>query len=166
MSDRERKRAERRARKQKTTERQAAMRAKTDAKNEVAREALEPLDEGERPRMVTIAAIVSVFIVISIIVGYVTGATVNGEKPRFVQVLSPALVIGVMAYGLWRAKYWAVLGFQVVMLFLIFGAALGLVLAANTWQFLGRSGILIICSLGFYFMIRAMARIEMPKPPA
>lgn len=162
---REHKRAERRQRKMRAAERQAAMAERSEARNQEARQALEPLPEGERPRVVTIGAIVSVFIVLSIVVAYATGATVNGERPKFVQVLAPSLVIGMMAYGLWKARYWAVLGFQVVLLFLILGAAFGLVLAANPWQAVGRLGILIASCAGFYFMVKAMARIQMPKRP-
>ena len=40
-----------------------------------------------------------------------------------------AMLMGVMAYGLWRARYWAVLGFQAILALLIVAATLGLVSA-------------------------------------
>src|SRR5688500_6051763 len=65
-SSRERERAERRKRKERGTERGAelaakreAMAARTEAKNEAARDELEPLEQGERPLVVTIGAIIS-----------------------------------------------------------------------------------------------------------
>ena len=37
-----------------------------------------------------------------------------------------------MAWGMWRARYWAVLGFQLLLVFLIFSAVYGLALQAAT----------------------------------
>jgi hypothetical protein len=115
--------------------------------------------------VVTIGAVVSGLIALSIIGAYAFGAEVDGEKPKFVQVLAPTLLMGLMSWGMWRARYWAVLGFQVVLLFLILGAAVGLVQAANAWQAVGRLFILVVSGAGFFYMVKALARIQMPKPP-
>ena len=56
---------------------------------------------------------------------------VNGETPKLPQVLAPALIMGVMAWGMWRARYWAVLGFQLILVFLIFSAVYGLAAAGG-----------------------------------
>ena len=137
--------------------------ARAEERNQEAREALEPLDEGERPLVVTIGAIISALIVLSIVIGYLTGAKVNGEKPLFVQVLAPSFLLGVMAWGMWRARYWAVLGFQLILVFLIFSAVYGLALqAATVGQILATLGLLAVTGTFFYFMVKAMARIQMP----
>jgi hypothetical protein len=162
---RERRREERRKRKLRAAERQAELSARSEARNEQAREALDPLREGERPLVVTIGAVVSGLIALSIIGAYAFGAEVDGERPRFVQVLAPTLLMGLMSWGMWRARYWAVLGFQVVLLFLILGAAVGLLQAVNAWQFVGRTLILVVSGAGFFYMVKALARIQMPKPP-
>ena len=47
--------------------------ARAEERNQEAREALEPLEEGERPLVVTIGAIISSLIVLSIVIGYLTG---------------------------------------------------------------------------------------------
>ena len=44
--------------------------AKAEERNQEAREALEPLAEGERPTVVTIGAVVAALIALSIVVGY------------------------------------------------------------------------------------------------
>ena len=106
--------------------------AKAEERNQAAREALEPLAEGERPLVVTIGAVVAGLIALSIVVGYLAGVKVNGEKPKLAQVLAPALLMGVMAWGMWRARYWAVLGFQLILVFLIFSAVFGLAVQAAT----------------------------------
>jgi steroid 5-alpha reductase family enzyme len=137
--------------------------AKAGERNREAREALEPLAEGERPLVVTIGAVVSALIAISIVAGYLAGTEVGGEKPRFVQVLAPTLLMGTMAWGMWRARYWAVLGFQLVLVFLIFSAVYGLALqAATVGQVAATLGLLAIAGGFFYFMVKAMARIQMP----
>jgi hypothetical protein len=137
--------------------------ARAEERNQEAREALEPLEEGERPLVVTIGAIISALIVLSIVIGYLAGTEVNGEKPAFVQVLAPSLLLGLMAYGMWRARYWAVLGFQLILVFLIFSAVYGLALqAATVGQVLATLGLLAVTGTFFYFMVKAMARIQMP----
>lgn len=137
--------------------------AKAEERNQEAREALEPLAEGERPLAVTVGAIIAALVVLSIAIGYLAGTEVNGEKPRFVQALAPALLMGAMAWGMWRARYWAVLGFQMILVFLIFSAVYGLALqAASLGQVLATLALLAVAGTFFFFMVKAMARIQMP----
>jgi hypothetical protein len=145
-------------------ERLAGGYARAEQRNRDAREALHPLAEGERPRVVTIAALISALIAISIIAGYLAGARVEGEKPQFAQVAAPALLMAVMAWGMWRARYWAVLGFQMILVFLIFSAVFGLAAqAASLGQIAATLGLLAVSGAFFYFMVKAMARIQMPN---
>lgn len=145
------------------TNRMAAGYAKAERRNQEAREALEPLREGERPTVVTIGAVVSGLIAASIAIGYLLGVEVDGDKPELPQVLAPALIMGVMSWGMWRARYWAVLGFQVILAFLIFSAVFGLLVQASTVpQFAVTIGLLAVAGALFYFMVKAMARIQMP----
>jgi hypothetical protein len=138
--------------------------ARAEQRNQEVRESLEPLAEGERPLVVTLGAILAAAIAASIAIGYLAGAEVDGEKPRFVQVLAPALIMSVMAWGMWRARYWAVLGFQLLLVFLIFSAVFGLaVQASSVGQFAATLGLLAVSGTFFYFMVKAMARIQMPS---
>jgi hypothetical protein len=137
--------------------------ARAEQRNQEAREALEPLAEGERPRVVTVGAIVAAIVALSIVGGYVAGVKVNGEVPKLPQVLAPAMIMGIMAWGMWRARYWAVLGFQLILVFLIFSAVYGLALqAATVAQVLATLALLAVAGSFFYFMVKAMARIQMP----
>jgi steroid 5-alpha reductase family enzyme len=143
--------------------------AKAEERNQEAREALQPLAPGERPTVVTIGAVVAGLIAASIVAGYLAGVKVNGETPRFVQVLAPAMIMGVMSWGMWKARYWAVLGFQLILVFLIFSAVYGLALqAATVGQVAATLGLLAVSGSFFFFMVKAMARIQMPerRPPA
>jgi hypothetical protein len=88
---------------------------------------------------------------------------VNGDRPRVLQVAAPALVMGMMAYGMWRIRYWAVLGFQAVLALLILAATLGLIGADRVATVVANLGLIAVAGTLFYFMIRALARIQMPE---
>jgi hypothetical protein len=74
--------------------------------------------------------------------------------------------MGMAAIGMWRARYWAVLGFEVVLAFLILSAAIGLVGATSAIQVAGNVALIAVAGALFYFMIKAMARIQMPERPS
>lgn len=138
--------------------------AKAEVRNQEAREALVPLEQGERPTVVTVGAVVSALVSISIVVGWLAGTEVDGEKPRFAQAAAPALLTAVMAWGMWRARYWAVLGFQLALVLIIFSAFFGLVAAAaSPAQILATLALLAGAGTFFWLMVKAMARIQMPS---
>jgi hypothetical protein len=167
MASRERKRAERRKRKQRGLERRSEIAERYEERNREARESLEPLEVGERPLVVTVGAVLSALVCASIVVAYAAGAEVNGERPRILQVVAPAILMGVMAVGMWRIRYWAVLGFEAVLGVLMVAAVLGLTSAGSGVQLAGNLVLIGISATLFFFMIKAMARIQMPerKPP-
>jgi hypothetical protein len=163
MASRERKRAERQKRKARGSERRAEIAARYEERNRAARDALEPLAPQERPLVVSIGAVLSGLVAISVLVAYALGATVNGDRPNFLQVIIPALLMGLMAAGMWRTRYWAVLGFQAVLALLILEATLGLLSAGAAAPVIGDLALIAVAGTLFYFMIKAMARIQMPS---
>jgi hypothetical protein len=182
MARSERQRAKRRKRKERSAERRRqlaerreAMAARSEARNEAARQRLEPLREDERPTVVTIAAVIAALIALSVIAGYAAGVEVTAfsaegvaqgeERPHLVQVLVPAGLFAIMAWGMWRARYWAVLGFQVALLFALIAGSLGLVQATEITQAIGNVVLIAVAGTMFFFMIKALARIQMPKLP-
>jgi hypothetical protein len=137
---------------------------RAEQRNREAREALEPLAEGERPLVVTIGAVVSALVAISILAGWLAGTEVDGDRPEPAQILAPVLLMGIMAWGMWRARYWAVLGFQMILALLIFSAVFGLAAqAASLAQVAATLALLAVSGSFFYFMVKAMARIQMPS---
>jgi hypothetical protein len=179
MGSRERKRAERRKRKERSGERYAelaaqreARAARTEAKNQAARDALEPLEPDERPTVVTVAALISAALLIGTLVSYFAGVEVGefddfgtqtGEaKPNIVYTIASSVVLGLMTYGLWKARYWAVLGFQTILVLVIVVTVLALVQATEVLRALGLFAVLAGSSVLFYRMVKAMARIQMP----
>ena len=163
MASRERRRAKRSKRKARSVERRGQIAARYEERNRAAREGLEPLPEGERPPVVTVGAVISGLIAASVVIAYLAGAEVNGQRPPVLQVIPSAVLMGVMSFGMWRARYWAVLGFQAVLALLIVAAALGLVTAGSATQLAGNLTLIAIAGGLFYFMVKALARIQMPE---
>jgi hypothetical protein len=151
----------------------ARMTARAEEKDRAAREALEPLGEDERPTVVTIGAVISALIALSTLAGWAAGVEVTqigsdgieqGEdRAPILAVLATAGLMGTMAWGLWKARYWAVLGFQALLVLVLVAASLGLLQATKWTEAVGTT--LLIAGAGalFFFMIKAMARIQMPE---
>src|SRR3954451_1125462 len=103
--------------------------SRTELKNAEARAKLVPLREGERPRAVTVAAIVVAGLTVANLVAAVTGNGLSGKH------LGPGIVytllLGSMAVGLWQARYWAVLGLQALLAITMIYTAFALLVAGN-----------------------------------
>jgi hypothetical protein len=191
LGSRERKREERRKRKRRAAERvtetvsepvngggaggraaesfEERIARRSEERNTAARARLEPLAAGERPTAVTVGAVVSALLAIVFTVSAVlaaAGVEVGGRDPEPVPIAFFAAVLWLMAWGMYRARYWAVLGFQMILVLTMLASALGLVQVATVLQALGTTVLLLGSGLLFYFLIRAMARIQMPEPPA
>lgn len=164
MANRERKRVERQKRKARVRQRQAELSERSEARNAAVREQLEPLAENERPTVVTIAALLSALVCVLSIAGWALWDVLRDEqRPSLVQVVPFTVLVGAMAFGLWRARYWAVLGFQAALALVVVVSGLGLVGSVTVPLAVANFVLLVIAGVLFYFMIRAMARIQMPE---
>ena len=123
------------------------MAARSEARNQAAREALEPLGAGERPLVVTIGAVISALIALSAIVGYLAGVEVTqigsdgieqGERHGAADLGDRGgRADGRDGLGDVGARYWAVLGFQALLVIVLVAASLGLVQATDWVQAVG-----------------------------
>jgi hypothetical protein len=192
---RERKRAERQKRKRRSAERTEApvevqaphatepqangdrepsesfeerMSRRYEERNAEARAKLEPLEPGERPGAVTAGAIVAAVLALIFTVSAVlaiAGVEAGDREIEPAPVVAFAIVFWAMTIGMWQARYWAVLGFQTLLLLMILASAFGLVVVSSVLQAVGTTLLLLGSAALFYFMIRAMARIQMPSGP-
>ena len=137
--------------------------SRSELKNAEARANLVPLAEGERPRAVTVAFWITVSLVVVNTVLAFTRYKVHGEKAPISGQIIFLFLMGYMAWGLWRAKYWAVLGLQALLALGMLGAGLSLPLAADVESALIAAAILLACGTLFWFLVKAMARIQMPE---
>ena len=76
-------------------------------------------------------------------------------------------VMAAAAIGMWRLKYWAVLGFEILLGVTFIGALLSLLRAGDAWAALLAVAVMATTGPLFYLLIRQMARIQLPKrkPP-
>jgi hypothetical protein len=144
----------------------SAPRVRGEARNEQIRAELEPLRGGERPAAVKVAVAIAILIGLGNLVLLAAGYDVRGkEQPSAAGAIGFALVMFVAAAAMWQLRYWAVLGFQCLLAIVGVYAGLSLLLADNL-----RAVVLCVALLAgsgalFWFLVRAMARIQMPDRP-
>lgn len=129
------------------------------------REQLEPLAPGERPRAVAVAAIVAALIGLGNLGLYLAGYEIRGEEPSIGGVLALSGLMLVAAIAMWKCRYWAVLGFQALMAVTCVFAGLSLMVASNVEAAIRSLVVLAAAGSLFWFLIKAMARLQMPERP-
>jgi hypothetical protein len=144
--------------------------ARSRAKDDAIRASLKPLRPGERPTAVTVGAIVATLLAVANLVALAFGYnasedTVSPGSDVTGSILA-TLIVGVVAYGMWRAKYWGVLGMQTLLALTLVMSSLALVVAGSLWATLLLLLILAGAGTLFWFLIKAMARIQMPDRPS
>lgn len=138
--------------------------SRSEARNQAARAALVPLAPGERPWAVTLSAILAAafggYNLVMFLLG--TKLSLDGKKPGTAGVLLFALVMFTCAVGMWRLRYWAVLGFQALLAFTLLILARSLILVSNLEGLAICVGGLSAGGFLFYKLVRALSRIQLP----
>jgi hypothetical protein len=70
-----------------------------------------------------------------------------------------------MTWGLWRARYWAVLGLEGLLGILLVIFSLFALRLSSVTDLVISVAILVPAGALFWFLIKAMARIQMPERP-
>jgi hypothetical protein len=133
------------------------------SKDDIARERLEPLGEGERPLAVTIAAVVAVLIALSNLIGWIAGIEINGDPVPISAIALQGGVMLVAAVGMWYGRYWAVLGFQTLLALFIIIVSLALLTAESVVGALLAAALIVAAGTLFWFLVKALARLQMPE---
>ena len=140
--------------------------ARGRARDDEIRASLVALEPGERPRVVTLAAIIAFVFAIANAAAALTGndiSTASGD-PSVATAITTALLL-VAGFGMLARQYWAVLGFETI---------LGLQIVFFSLYLLGVQSlvdaILPLVAIGllgwlFWKLIRPMALLQMPKRP-
>jgi hypothetical protein len=129
-------------------------------RDERIRATLEPLPPGERTTALTVASVVAVLLAISVLIGAATSKNLAEKGGSWPGAILIAALLGLAAWGMWRTRYWAVLGFEAFLAFEIIVAALALIVA-TTWY----GAVICVLVVGFsgwlaWKLIRVMARIQ------
>jgi hypothetical protein len=128
------------------------------------RATIRPLAPGERPAAVTVAAVLALVFGAGNIILYAAGYGIQGARHGTVAsaVVFAALMV-VDAAGMWRVRYWAVLGFQVLLGVTAVYAGLALLVASNLRAVVLCVVVLVGAGTLFWHLIRPLARIRTPS---
>ncbi|MGI8903457.1 MAG: hypothetical protein ACR2IP_07345 [Solirubrobacteraceae bacterium] len=130
------------------------------------RQTLTPLAPGERPVAVTVGALIALALCTANVALLAFGAeSINGARSSPVSFVIYALVMVLVAGGMWRTRNWAVLGFMVMLLITILVATLALTRASNLLGVLIPTFVIGGGSWLFFKLVRALSRIQAPRPP-
>jgi hypothetical protein len=154
-----------RSRKRRSTGGGAAMQrgyARSEQRNEEIRRRLEPVAPGERPGAVTVAAVLALALAAANLGLALAGVEVGDERPPLTGTLLFTALMVAAGVGMWKAKYWAVLGFQALLVLTIVIAALSLSVASNAIAFAVPVVIVLLGGWLFWKLVRALARLQMP----
>jgi hypothetical protein len=139
--------------------------ARNRARDAEIRRALEPLAPGERPRVVTIAALIAFAFAIANIVATLTVHGLSGQgNPTGVTIGTTAILL-LAGFGMLARRYWAVLLFECILGLQIVILTLALTRVEKLW--LGLAMTVAIGLLGWLFwkLVRPMARLQIPDGP-
>ena len=129
------------------------------------RATLTPLTPGERPWAITVSVVLAGAAGLGNLIAYAAGAKIGGKHPAPGGIIVFALLMLVCAVGMWRLRYWAVLGFMGLLAIIVTLFALLLIEASNLLGFLIPPVIIAVCGYLFIKLVRVLSRIQMPKYP-
>jgi hypothetical protein len=111
------------------------------------------------------AALIALANLVALAFGYNSGEDTVSPGSAVSGSILTTLVVAVVAYGMWRARYWGVLGMQTLLGLTLVIASLALLFANSLWAALLL--VIIIAGAGtlFWFLVKALARIQMPERP-
>ncbi|HEY6693425.1 MAG TPA: hypothetical protein VI006_11280 [Solirubrobacteraceae bacterium] len=136
--------------------------ARAREKDEAARAALVPLAPGERPWPIALSAVLAAVFAVANVILVLAGWEVDGRRPIASGLIFAAVMVAA-AVGMWRLKYWAVLGWEVLLGVTFIGAMLSLLRAGNAAGVALSVIVMALTGPLFWLLIRQMARIQMPK---
>jgi hypothetical protein len=134
--------------------------ARSASRDEQARAALQPLGPHERPRALLVAMGVCALLAVAVLVGGLTIHDLSSRGGSLPGAIFLAAIFAVLAFGMYRRRYVAVLAFEALLAFQIILTSLALIVAATL---LGAGEYLIALGLGgwlFWKLIRVMGRIQ------
>ena len=121
---------------------------------------LQPFGADERPRSLLIAAAVCALLAVGVLVGGLTIHDLSRHGGSLPGAIFLAIVFALLAQGMYRRRYLAVLAFQALLAFQVIVTSLALVVAATV-----KAAAICVVSIGlggwlFWKLVRVMGRIQ------
>jgi hypothetical protein len=126
----------------------------------LARAALVPLAPDERPPALLVAIAVCVVLAVVVLIGGLTIHDLSSRGGSLPGALFIAVILSALAFGMYRRRYVAVLGFEALLAFQIIVTSLALVVAETL---VAAGACLLAVGLGgwlFWKLVRVMGRIQ------
>lgn len=141
-------------------EQASARRLERARREELARAALMPLGEEERPPALLIAVVVCVVLAIAVIAGALSVHDLSRHGGSVPGAIFLAALLALLARGMYSRRYWAVLGFEALLAFQILVTSLALIVASTIL-----AALICVLSVGlggwlFWKLVRVMGRIQ------
>ena len=134
--------------------------SRSELRDELSRASLTPLDPGERPPALLVAVVVAAVLALAVIVGALTIHGLRRHGGSLPGGVFLACVFALLALGMYRCRYWAVLGFEALLAFQILVTSLALVVAST----LLAAGLclvsIVLAGWLFWKLVRVMGRIQ------
>ena len=133
--------------------------ARSRERADAIRAQLKPLGPDERPLGLKLAVGLALFIAAANLIGAAAG--VGSESPAVGVVF--ALLMCLLAAGMWARKYLVLLLFQALLAISIIISTLSLAFARNLLGALVAVVVIAACAPVFWLLIRVMARLQVPR---
>ena len=128
--------------------------------DERARAALAPLGPDERPAALTVAIAVCALVGVGVLVGALTVHDLSRHGGSAPGAGFLAAILALLALGMYRRRYWAVLGFEALLAFQVLVTSLALVVASTVLAALVCLVSVVLGGWLFWKLIRVMGRIQ------
>jgi hypothetical protein len=135
-------------------------RAEPGQRDAEARAALEPLAADEWPRPLVAAIAVALLLAVIVMVGAASVHDLSRHGGSLPGAIFLAAVLVLLASGMYRHRYWAVLSFEALLAFQVIVTSLALVVASTV-----TAAAVCVVSIGlggwlFWKLVRVMGRIQ------
>jgi hypothetical protein len=130
------------------------------SRDELARATLEPLREDERPPALLVAITVAVLLALGVVLGALIVHGLSSHGGSLAGGVFLGCVLALLAGGMYRRRYWAVLGFEALLAFQILVTSLALVVASTPLA----AGLclvsIVLAGWLFWKLVRVMGRMQ------
>jgi hypothetical protein len=141
--------------------------SRSEQKNAAARATLTPLRPGERPWPIVVAAVLAAAWGAVNLGLFLAGVKLksSGLHASLGQTMIFTVLMTVCAVGMWKMRYWAVLGFMALLAILLTAVATALLVRSNVVGALIAVPVVVAGGYLFFKLVRVLSRIQMPKYP-
>jgi thiamine-phosphate pyrophosphorylase len=133
------------------------------SRDERLRAQLVALSPGERPLPLLIATAVCGLLAVGVIAGALTIHDLRARGGSIPGAIFLACVLGALTLGMYRVRYWAVLGFEALLAFQVLVTSLALVVASTIQAAVLCTVSVVLGGWLFWKLVRVMGRIQAGK---